>query len=110
MHESASHPRGEIPRGLASRRDHGSHAPPCGPFNTLARLDQDLDALVRPTWGGALGSPRNAAPGGPDAQSAGRTAGYVPAIEMRTDRANVVITLELTGVDVGDVDIENAES
>ncbi|HEX6921796.1 MAG TPA: Hsp20/alpha crystallin family protein [Actinomycetes bacterium] len=68
------------------------------PFTTLARLDSDFDELVRRAWGGA--------------PSAGRrvTAGYVPAIEMRTDGADVLITLELPGVDVEkDVDIEVAE-
>src|SRR4029078_2690433 len=37
-------------------------------------------------------------------------AGYVPAVEMRADGADVVITLELPGVDVErDADIEVAE-
>lgn len=71
------------------------------PFTTLARLDQDFDALVRRTWAGS-------AP--PAASPAGRTAGFVPAVEMRADGADVVITLELPGVDVSkDVDIEVAE-
>jgi HSP20 family protein len=83
--------------------------PSWDPFTTLARLDQDFDALVRRTWGRDPGSPGNAA-GGTVAQAPGRTAGYVPAIEMRTDGADVVITLELPGVDVSsDVDIEVAE-
>ena len=29
---------------------------PWDPFTTLARLDQDFDALVRRTWGSAPGS------------------------------------------------------
>jgi HSP20 family protein len=69
------------------------------PFTTLARLDQDFDNLVRRTWG--------ASPATPGAKT---TAGYVPAIEMRSDGSDVVITLELPGVDVeNDVDIEVAE-
>jgi HSP20 family protein len=76
---------------------------PWDPFTTLARLDQDFDALVRRTWG-----PAPAAAGG---RAVSRTtAGYVPAVEMRADGADVVITLELPGVDVErDVDIEVAE-
>jgi HSP20 family protein len=70
------------------------------PFTTLSRLDEDFDQLVRRAWGAA------------PARSGGRTggtAGYVPAIEMRTDGADVLITLELPGVDVDkDVDIEAA--
>lgn len=67
------------------------------PFTTLARLDTDFDELVRRAWSGA-------APAGK-----ARTAGYVPAIEMRTDGGDVLITLELPGVDIDeDVDIEVA--
>lgn len=70
------------------------------PFTTLARLDEDFDQLVRRAWGGP-------APGSPQART---TAGYVPAVEMRAEGADVLITLELPGVDVGqDVDIEVAE-
>jgi HSP20 family protein len=68
------------------------------PFTTLARLDQDFDELVRRAW----------APQG--RQMARTTTGYVPAIEMRADGPDVVITLELPGVEVEkDVDIEVAE-
>jgi HSP20 family protein len=67
------------------------------PFTTLARLDQDFDELVRRAWS-------------TQGRQARTTAGYVPAIEMRADGADVVITLELPGVDVDkDVDIEVAE-
>jgi HSP20 family protein len=70
------------------------------PFTTLARLDSDFDELVRRAWGG---SARGAAGGRP-------TSGYVPAIEMVTHGGDVVVTLELPGVDVEkDVDIEVAE-
>lgn len=67
------------------------------PFTTLARLDEDFDQLVRRAWG-TEGRRRTA------------TAGYVPAIDMRAEGSDVVITLELPGVDVAkDVDIEVAE-
>jgi HSP20 family protein len=71
------------------------------PFTALSRLDTDFDELVRRAWG-ASGQ----------GQEKGRraTAGYVPAIEMRADDGDVVITVELPGVDVDrDVDIEVAE-
>ena len=64
------------------------------PFTVLARLDDDFDELVRRTWGGSSGT-------------AGRTLGYVPAIDMTTDGADVVIRLELPGLDIEkDVEIE----
>jgi HSP20 family protein len=85
-----------------------ARTPSWDPFTTLARLDQDFDALVRRTWGRDPGG--TAAQGAATARPIGRTAGYVPAIEMRADGADVVITLELPGVDVtSDVDIEVAE-
>ena len=62
------------------------------PFTALARLDDDFDELVRRAWGGS---------------TTARAASYVPAVEMVTDGADVLITLELPGVDVeNDVDIE----
>ena len=70
------------------------------PFTTLARLD-DFDELVRRAWGGE-----------PRMSTTGRksTSGYVPAIEMTTAGSDVVITLELPGVDIEkDIDIEVAE-
>lgn len=70
------------------------------PFTTLARLDEDFDQLVRRAWGTA---PRAAG-------RATATTGYVPAIDMRADGADVVITLELPGVDIAkDIDIEVAD-
>lgn len=70
------------------------------PFTTLSRLDEDFDQLVRRAWG---------APAGGGERRSRATAGYVPAIEMRADGADVVITLELPGIDVAkDVDIEVA--
>lgn len=60
------------------------------PFTALARLDDEFDSLVRRTFGSA-------------------TYQYVPPIEMATEGSDVVITLELPGVDVADVDIEVSE-
>lgn len=60
------------------------------PFTALARLDDEFDELVRRTFGSA-------------------TYQYVPPVEMATDGSDVVITLELPGVDVDDIDIEVAE-
>jgi HSP20 family protein len=60
------------------------------PFTALSRLDTEFDELVRRTWGG-----------GPE------VAGYVPAVDMVRDGSDVLITLELPGVDIDkDVDIE----
>ena len=62
------------------------------PFTALARLDTEFDELMRRTWGAPAGR---------------TTSGYVPAVDMTADGADVVITLELPGVDVDkDVDIE----
>jgi HSP20 family protein len=67
------------------------------PFSTLARLDRDFDEIVRRAWS----RPGNPAP---------RTSGYVPPVELARDGEDVLIRLELPGVDVGrDVDIEVAE-
>jgi HSP20 family protein len=60
------------------------------PFTALSRMDEEFDDLVRRTFGSASYQ-------------------YVPPVEMATDGADVVITLEVPGVDVGDVDIEVAE-
>lgn len=63
------------------------------PFTMLARIDSEFDELVRQTWGGRS-----------------QQTGYVPAVDMARDGADVVITLELPGVDVErDVDIEVAQ-
>jgi HSP20 family protein len=71
------------------------------PFTALARLDTDFDELVRRAWGTGGAKSASASP---------RTAGYVPAIEMRAEGNDVVITVELPGVDVEkDVDIEVAD-
>ena len=61
------------------------------PFTALARMDRDFDALVRRTWG-------------PDGAT---RAGFVPAVELRKDGEDVLVVLELPGVDVTkDVTIE----
>src|SRR5690348_9497665 len=60
------------------------------PFTALARLDDEFDDLVRRSFGGAPYQ-------------------YVPPVEMATEGGDVVITLELPGVDVNDIDIEVAE-
>ncbi|MGN6244099.1 MAG: Hsp20/alpha crystallin family protein [Motilibacteraceae bacterium] len=61
------------------------------PFTALARLDTEFDDLVRRAWG-ATGV---------------RGEGFVPAIDMTTEGGDVVISVELPGVDVAkDVDLE----
>src|SRR5256885_6553582 len=60
------------------------------PFTALARLDDEFDDLVRRSFCAAQYQ-------------------YVPAVEMSTEGPDVVITLELPGVDVNDIDIEVAD-
>jgi HSP20 family protein len=61
------------------------------PVTTLTRFDREFDELVQRGWG--AGSPSS-------------RAGFVPAIEMVTDERDVVIRLELPGIDVEkDVDV-----
>ncbi|NHC47181.1 Hsp20/alpha crystallin family protein [Motilibacter aurantiacus] len=67
------------------------------PFTALARLDRELDSsfdeLVRRAWGSGQRG----------------TAGYVPAVDIRKDGGDVVISVELPGVDIDkDVSIEVA--
>ena len=70
------------------------------PFTALATIDRQFDELVRRAW-----SPPAA--GNPGRAVTRRTAGFVPAVEMRTVGSDVVIRLELPGVDVNrDVSIE----
>ena len=60
------------------------------PFTVLARMDRDFDDLVRRTWG-----------------ASGRTAGFVPPVEVLRDGEDVVVRVELPGGDVErDVSIE----
>lgn len=65
------------------------------PFTVLARMDREFDELVRRGW----------AAGGRDKSAA--MAGFVPAVEVVRDDADVVVRVELPGVDVErDVAIE----
>src|SRR5262245_57441299 len=57
------------------------------PFTALARVDDEFDNLVRRSFK----APRLQ---------------FVPPVEMTTDGADVLITLEVPGVDVSDIDIE----
>lgn len=58
------------------------------PFTALARFDREFDELVRRGWG----------------QGSGRT-GFVPPVEIVREGSDVVVRLELPGVDV-DRDVE----
>src|SRR5688500_1866228 len=60
------------------------------PFTALARLDDEFDDVVRRTFGAA-------------------TYQFVPPVEMATDGGDVVIRLEVPGVDISDIDIEVVE-
>jgi HSP20 family protein len=57
------------------------------PFTALARMDKEFDNLVERTFGTAAYQ-------------------FVPPVEMATEGADVVITLEVPGVDTSDIDIE----
>src|SRR5688572_16338179 len=60
------------------------------PFTALARFDREFDELVRRGWGG----------------SPATRAGFVPPVEMHMRGGDVVIRLELPGIDVNnDVDV-----
>lgn len=60
------------------------------PFTALARFDREFDELVRRGWGGSPVS----------------RAGFVPPVELQRSGSDVVIRLELPGVDVqNDVDV-----
>jgi HSP20 family protein len=64
------------------------------PFTVLARMDRELDELVRRGWTGS----RDKAPA---------MAGFVPAVEVIREGGDVVVRVELPGVDVErDVAIE----
>jgi HSP20 family protein len=60
------------------------------PFTALARLDDEFDDVVRRTFGAAQYQ-------------------FVPPVEMATDGRDVLITMEVPGVDLSDLDIEVAE-
>jgi HSP20 family protein len=57
------------------------------PFTALSRMDKEFDELVSRTFGSAPYQ-------------------FVPPVEMATDGSDVVITLEVPGVDVSDIEIE----
>lgn len=60
------------------------------PFTALARFDREFDDLVRRGWGGNTVA----------------RAGFVPPVEMHMRGSDVVIRLELPGIDVNnDVDV-----
>jgi HSP20 family protein len=66
------------------------------PFSVLARMDREFDELVRRGWGV-----------GGRAQGGAAMAGFVPAVEVFRDGEDVVVRVELPGVDVErDVAIE----
>jgi HSP20 family protein len=61
------------------------------PFTALYRMDRDFDELVRRTWGGAQPV----------------RSGFVPPVEMVVEGDDVVLRLELPGIDpTRDVDLE----
>jgi HSP20 family protein len=61
------------------------------PFTALERLDRQFDDIVRRTWGRS---------------GAGASTGFVPAIEMEQDGTDVLIRLEIPGIDpAADVDV-----
>ena len=65
------------------------------PFTVLAKMDRDFDDLVRRGWGAAR----------PSAMTT--MSGFVPAVELVREGEDVVVRLELPGVDVErDVTIE----
>jgi HSP20 family protein len=69
------------------------------PFSVLARMDREFDQLVRRGWG----------TGGrmPGAATTLTMSGFVPAVEIVRDGEDVVVRVELPGVDVErDVTIE----
>jgi HSP20 family protein len=57
------------------------------PFTLLTRLDDQFDDVVRRTFGSA-------------------PLQFVPPVEMATDDSDVVLTLEVPGVDVSEIDIQ----
>ena len=68
------------------------------PFTVLSRMDREFDELVRRGFGAREGREAGAAPA---------MAGFVPAVEVVRDGSDVVVRVELPGVDVErDVAIE----
>ncbi|MDQ6649365.1 MAG: Hsp20/alpha crystallin family protein [Actinomycetota bacterium] len=84
------------------------HATRWDPFTALARADREFDDLVLRAWGPSQRPAGAAAAPAPRAGTVRRlSAGYVPAVEMFAEGHDVVLRLELPGVDVeNDVSIE----
>ena len=67
------------------------------PFTVLARMDREFDELVRRGWGAARDK----------GAAAPAMAGFVPAVELVRDGRDVIVRVELPGIDVErDVTIE----
>lgn len=63
------------------------------PFTVLARMDREFDELVRRGWAGR--------------EKATAMSGFVPAVEIIQDGTDVIVRVELPGIDVErDVSIE----
>jgi HSP20 family protein len=70
------------------------------PFSVLARMDREFDELVRRGW-------TSAGEGGTKTPARRMAAGFVPAVEVARDGEDVVVRVELPGIDVErDVTIE----
>ncbi len=68
------------------------------PFTAVARMDREFDELVRQAWGNGQT---------PQQREPMRPRGFVPAVDLVRSGNDVVIRLELPGIDVGkDVEIE----
>ena len=67
------------------------------PFTALSRLDRQFDEIVRRSWGGRPGEGGRVAMAG---------TGFVPPVEMAQDGNDVLIRLEIPGIDpTTDVDV-----
>jgi len=62
------------------------------PFTVLARMDREFDQLVRRGWSGQQAAGRR--------DSGVVASGFVPAVEVVRDGEDVVVRVELPGVDV----------
>jgi HSP20 family protein len=70
------------------------------PFTVLARMDREFDELVRRGWA-------SAGEGSGKPATRRMAAGFVPAVEVARDGEDVVVRVELPGIDVEkDVSIE----
>jgi HSP20 family protein len=64
------------------------------PFVTLGRLDREFDEIVRRAWGGR------------DRGVRADRVGFAPAADVSRDGDDVVVSLDLPGVDLDDVVVE----